>query len=338
MKESSKIRVMIAGIAGASLGTEIAKCLAAIDRYTVMGCDINPLAFGHHDRNFKKTFIVDDDKYLDELLNLALIEDVQILIPGGEVPAKLIGQASEMFINKGILIAQNDPGVVALASNKSANFKYLESFGIKIPRTIEVSAETPVESFPFPCIVKPSRNSGGSSFVFFARDQDETELYVSYLRRNGQIPLLQEYIPHDAGEFTVGVLSGRARQVFGSIALKRSFSSKLSVLAKGRDFVISSGYSQGRIEAFSEVCDAAVKIAKVMGSTGPLNVQGRIDREGFFVPFEINARFSASTYLRRLAGFNEVDFFLQHLIGRLPQEQLTVRSGWYLRSLSEIAV
>jgi carbamoyl-phosphate synthase large subunit len=57
-----------------------------------------------------------------------------------------------------------------------------------------------------------------------------------------------------------------------------------------------------------------------------------------FVPFEINARFSASTYLRTLAGFNEVDWYVRHLLGLAPRSALGITPGWYLRTLSETAV
>jgi carbamoyl-phosphate synthase large subunit len=70
---------------------------------------------------------------------------------------------------------------------------------------------------------------------------------------------------------------------------------------------------------------------------GPINVQGRV-RKGQLLPFEINPRFSASSYLRALAGVNEVDIYLQYLAnGALPAE-LERRSGLYLRSLNETFV
>lgn len=67
---------------------------------------------------------------------------------------------------------------------------------------------------------------------------------------------------------------------------------------------------------------------------GPINIQGRV-RSGVLMPFEINPRFSASTYLRALAGFNEIDMLLGYLItGELPSP-ISIKPGWYLRSLTE---
>jgi carbamoyl-phosphate synthase large subunit len=163
-------------------------------------------------------------------------------------------------------------------------------------------------------------------------------LYAGYLTANGKQPIAQEYIPHEAGEFTVGVLSAPDGAVLGAIAMKRVFPAKISVLARGTDFLISSGTSQGHIGEYPDICSTAREMARALGSTGPMNIQGRLRPDGRFVPFEINPRFSATTYLRALAGFNEVDHHVSLLIGKTPAAPLLIRPGWYLRSLTELYV
>jgi carbamoyl-phosphate synthase large subunit len=108
-------------------------------------------------------------------------------------------------------------------------------------------------------------------------------------------------------------------------------------LSRGEAGLISSGYSQGLIDDFPQVRAVAEKIAVAIGSTGPLNVQGRV-RDGVLVPFEINPRFSASTYLRAMAGFNEVDLYLQFINDGVVSPPPPIRPGYYLRSLSEVYV
>jgi carbamoyl-phosphate synthase large subunit len=144
-------------------------------------------------------------------------------------------------------------------------------------------------------------------------------------------------MPLEEGEFTVGVLSFPDGYLVGSIALKRLFNAKLSVLVKSEIGLISSGYSQGLIDDFPEVQATAERIAHLLGSVGPINVQGRLI-DGCFLPFEINPRFSASTYLRALAGFNEVDIYLHYLATGSYSLAGSIRYGYYLRSLSETFV
>jgi carbamoyl-phosphate synthase large subunit len=162
-------------------------------------------------------------------------------------------------------------------------------------------------------------------------------IYAEFIRRSGTQPIAQEYVDITEGEFTIGVLSLPNRQVVGSIALRRELSAKLSVAYRGRGGVISSGYSQGYIDEYPEFCRQAEHIAMVIGSGGPVNVQGRV-RDGVLLPFEINPRFSASAYLRALAGFNEIDIFLRYLESGEKPRQVETRTGWYLRSLTETFV
>ncbi|KBZ63808.1 hypothetical protein K875_02520 [Mycobacterium [tuberculosis] TKK-01-0051] len=332
------VRVLVAGIAGASLGTEVAKALDHAGGYDVLGCDISPLAFGHYDARFSSTFVIARDGYARNLLDLCVREQVDCVIPGGDEPAVLIGRDHDLFARAGIRLGQNNPQLTERLAHKGHCFEILESAGVRTPRTLTVEPGNDVGDFPMPCIVKPAVASGGSVFVFFVRSREEAQLYCTYLHNNGRTPVIQEYLPEDRGEFTVGVLSLPDGSCAGAIALKRAFHSKLSVAMRGSDFLISSGYSQGLIEAYPAVCEIAKLIAQRLGSTGPLNIQGRIASDGTFVPFEINARFSASTYLRTLAGFNEVDWYVRQLLGLAPRSTLGITPGWYLRSLSEVAV
>jgi len=335
---SEKPRILIAGIAGASLGTEIAKSLHCTGAYDILGCDISPLAFGHFDEHFRATFVVNRDAYVPDLLSLCANQSIDCIIPGGDEPAVLIGSATKRFADAKIKVGQNNPELVSRISHKGECFKHLAGIGIRVPVTKTIEELADIDNVPMPCIVKPANASGGSAYVFFASDCDEAQLYCSYLKNNGRVPVAQEYLSEQGGEYTVGVLSMPDGSCAGSIALKRSFSSKLSVSARGNGFLISSGYSQGQIDEFPDICVTAELIAKRLGSTGPLNIQGRLSADGSFVPFEINPRFSASTFLRTLAGFNEVDFFTRTLLGLKPDAQLSVRPGWYLRTLSEVAV
>ena len=250
----------------------------------------------------------------------------------------LISREVQRFAHAGIRVCQNSPALIQQLSHKGECFKALADIGIRTPITRTIERLADLNGVPMPCIVKPAVASGGSVFVFFAKDHDEANLYCTYLQNNGRIPVAQEYLSEKNGEFTVGVLSMPDGSCAGAIALKRTFNSKLSVSMRGDGFLISSGYSQGRIDEYPEICATATLIAKRLGSTGPLNIQGRLSADGIFMPFEINPRFSASTFLRTLAGFNEVDFFTRNALGLEPKGALNVQPGWYLRTLSEVAV
>lgn len=332
MKTSTS--VMIAGIGGASLGTEIMKCLVLAGKYEIFGCDISATAYGLYEKSFRKTFKIDRDNYIMSVINACKQAGSSWLIPGGEQPMVLLGEDQQKLETYGIHLVANSKEIIRTFSNKSTTFNILDSFGIPIPNTVLVEGDADLESFGMPCIIKPSTGSGGSTMVFFATSIDEAMIYSEFIRRMGGTPIAQEYIPDDEGEYTVGVLSWPDGELTGSIVLQRVLEAKLSVAMRGRGGVISSGYTQGYIGDFPHIKRQAEAIAVALDSRGPINIQGRM-RNNIFLPFEINPRFSASTYLRAMAGFNEVDLFLSFLISGEKKHIDNICNGFYLRSLIE---
>jgi len=330
----NKTKVMIAGVGGASLGTEIKKCLKLAGRYDIYGCDISKTAYGLYDVGFEEVFHIDEGNYVSNVMDVCLDRGVSFLVPGGEQPMTLLSDNSDILEKAGIRLLANTSKIIKTFSNKDETFKLLKKENIQTPKTRVVNTSEDVDFVGLPCVIKPATGSGGSASVFFAVTMEEALIYSDFIRRTMSLPLAQEYISDDDGEFTIGVLSFPDGKVYGSIALRRTLDAKLSIMYKGRGGIISSGYSQGYIGEYRELCEQAEKIAAVIGSRGPVNLQGRV-KNGTFIPFEINPRFSASTYLRALAGFNEIDIYIKYLQGETDVAKCKILEGWYLRSLTE---
>jgi len=334
LEKRMKKSVLIAGVGGASLGTEIFKSLRHSRNYNVFGADISPYAYGLYQEGFVKTYVVDRKKYVQNILDICKKEKIDAIIPGGEEPLQLLCNHKDLFAKEGVLLAINSKKVIELCTDKIETFDYLSNQGIPVPITKLIDDVKDLNSLDYPCIIKPSTGSGGSVFAYLAEDAEEALLYISYLKKRGIKAVTQEYIPDDEGEYTVGVLSLPNAKLVGSIALKRFFNSKLSYLLKYDDRIISSGYSQGLIDDFKNVRMQAEEFALKINNCGPLNIQGRL-KNGVFYPFELNARFSASTYLRAMAGFNEVDIFLQFIFEHKYTVPKNIKYGYYFRSLEE---
>ncbi|HET6995256.1 MAG TPA: ATP-grasp domain-containing protein [Chitinophagaceae bacterium] len=330
-----KIKILVAGLAGASLGTEIIKCFSGLEDYEVYGCDIAPLAYGLYAENLAGSFVADKDNYVQSVVDFCLKNKIKYLLPGGEQPMVILAANSQCLQDNKIVLVGNSAEVITLFSNKERTFDFLKSINIPVPLTRRVRTAEDLEGIEFPCIVKPSSGTGGSDSVFLATSKEECVLYVELLIRNNREVIVQEYIDVQEGEFTIGVLSDLQSNIIGSVAMKRVFNSKLSVAYRGTKGLISSGYSQGLIADFSEIRKQAEYIAKASGSKGPFNVQGRL-KNGVLIPFEINPRFSASTYLRNMAGFNEIHLYLQHLVNNKSSFDWQLREGYYLRSFDEM--
>ena len=90
-----QLTVLIAGVGGAFLGTEVAKSLRLASDYRITGCDISSLAFGHYADLCERTRLVSADRYIDHVLEIASEEAVDVVIPGAEEPMRMIAFAHE---------------------------------------------------------------------------------------------------------------------------------------------------------------------------------------------------------------------------------------------------
>ena len=329
--------ILIAGIGSGSLGLELLKCISLVDEFLVYGADIDVSAAGHHDKRFEKTYSLQStsaESYCEELIQICKRIDVAFVVPGAEITNRIICKHQQSFRSNGITPLVNSWGVFEICSNKVTCNNFLQSLKLPCVETIHVPIGSKLHNFDrLPCIVKPASQSGGSNLVFIAETLNEAKFFVEYLSSRGFDSCVQEYIDSDS-EFTVGVLSSPEKEILSSIALKRNLTSKLSRSLAYGNRVVSSGWSQGRIEEFPEVCTQAERVAFALGSTWALNIQGRT-RNGVFIPFEINPRHSGTSYFRALSGVNEILIGLNHLGGKRTPDAKGITPAVYSRVLVE---
>ncbi len=340
-------KVLVTGVGGAAVGNQVLKALRLAQRkYGLVIADANPDSLKVAQVEPARVLPpASDPRYLDEIVRICREERVQILIPGSEPELKLLIRCRERLRTLGVLLLTNDPHVVELCMDKMATYRFLTTHGIPAPRSLLVEKEGDIRMpADFPLVLKPVRESGGSKNVFIAQQEDELFFFARYLLRNTDAVLIQEYVGTPAEEYTVGILSGFDGKLLGSIALRRLISDALSTRLTipnctgrkelGPKLTISSGFSHGIIDEFRHVREKCEGIAAALGSRGPLNIQCRVVN-GEVMPFEINPRFSGSTSIRALVGFNEPDLLIRREFLGEHCSQPQFRKAVILRSLKE---
>ena len=200
-----------------------------------------------------------------------------------------------------------------------------------------------------PAILKPSVGGGGSANVFIVQSRDELLAFSRYLLGMSSCFILQEYVGTPDEEYTVGVLFGKDGTLINSIAIKRVINNALTIRTQvpnrtgrselGSRLIISTGISQGHVADWPRVRAACEEIAASLSPTAPVNVQCRV-ANGVVVPFEINPRFSGTTSLRAMAGYNEPDILIrrdvfgENISVRFPYKDLMILRGLEEHSLS----
>lgn len=345
-----KTSVLVTGVGGGGHGHEIVKALRLSGRYHLIGVDMIESSFGLFDVDEAYTIpSASDPDYMNILLEICQQRQVKVLIHGSEPELKVISRNRDVLLKVGILPLINTFEVIERCIDKWATIIFLKEQGFDFPNSLLIHTEREIPcDFSLPAVIKPAIGGGGSNNTFLVQDMGELGFACRYLIQQNKIVLVQEYVGTPEDEYTVGVLSTLAGEFIGSIALRRYLLSGLSNRIQisnrtGREnlsstLAISSGISQGTIDEYPQVRMVCEKIAKTLHSKGPLNIQCRFVG-GKLYPFEINPRFSGTTYIRALMGFNEPDMLIRHhIFGEVPPSPVKYKFGKVMRGLVERCV
>lgn len=346
------IPVLVSAIGGGGHGEQILKALrlAPAGSYFIVGADANPYCpqFAHVDQAviLPRT---DAPDFLEAVLAVCARMKIRAVFHGREPDLKLFSENRAIFAERGILLPINPAHVIDTCFDKVATSEFLARNGFAHPRFRAVRSAADLEDIDwFPVVVKPAIGSGGSANCFLAQTPRQLALLAEYLSLDGAGFMVQEYVGTPDGEYTVGVLHDLDGQFINSIAVRRELKSQLNIRTSARNMtgrrdlgptlVISSGISHGFVDRFPEVIGPCERMAVALGARGAINFQCRLV-DGKVMIFEINPRFSGTTSIRAMMGYNEPDILLRrHLRGEAIPPRFPYRSGMVLRSLSETLV
>jgi carbamoyl-phosphate synthase large subunit len=348
MATQEAVSVLVTGVGGGGHGEQVLKALRlAPTPYRIVGGDMSPFASGLQkvDRAYLLPPASDAD-YVDVIAELCRKENVRVLIHGSEPELKLFSKHRARLLAEGLFLPINPPEVIDLCMDKVKTCEFLSAHGFAVPPFQKVRTLADARAFPhFPAVIKPSVGGGGSANVYLVQEASEIEVLAKQLLSVYEEFILQAYVGSPNAEYTVGVLSDMDGNLIHSIAVRRYILSSLSNRIKvpnrsgkaslGPLLAISSGVSQGQIGRFPEVAEPCERIARALGARGPLNVQCRLV-DGQVYVMEINPRFSGTTSLRAMAGFNEPDILIRkHVLGERIEPRFPYREGIIMRGLEE---
>jgi carbamoyl-phosphate synthase large subunit len=349
--EVTERTVLVTAVGGGGVGEQIVKALRLAARpYRIVGTDIDRNSLGLEEVDLPVIVPpASASEYLDTMLNICARLEVRGIFPGSEPELVALAAAREELARRNVLLFANADAVIATGLDKAKTARFLEEHGFRPPESLAVSDPKELARVAFlPAILKPVTAAGGSANVFVAQTQRELQHLVSWLLRDHPTVLVQEYVGTPGDEYTVGVLSDLDGVFINSIAVRRNLVPAFSRRSRepnrtgnptlGEHLVVSNGISQGEIGPFPAVAEECERIAELLGSRGPLNLQCRL-AQGEVRVFEINPRFSGTTSLRALSGFNEPDLlYRRHVEQETLAPRFTYRSCRVARGLREVII
>jgi carbamoyl-phosphate synthase large subunit len=348
MNSGAKIPVLLTGVGGGGHGEQILKALRLGERqYWIVGTDISEYCSNATTVDaFHVVPPAHDKGYLHAILELARRYRVRAIFHGSEAEMVALGQARAALAGEGLYVPVNPPELLAVCQDKSRTMSFLQTAGFSAPCFREVRTVEDATSFGIlPAILKPAVGGGGSANVFIAQTEPELEAFARFLLTVYPSVAIQEYVGTPEHEYTVGVLFGADGAFINSIAVRRLFTTALSIRIRvpnrtprtelGPSLLVSSGVSQGMVGTWPDVTAQCERIAAALKPTAPVNIQCRLV-EGRIFPFEINPRFSGTTSLRAMVGYNEPDVLVRRdVLGEAIEPRFSYRSTVIMRGLKE---
>ncbi len=319
----NQLSVLISGVGGGSHGEQILKALRLSDlQYEIIGCDIDSTSKGLAEVD--KAYIVPratDPDFLDVTLDICCKHNIKAVFHGSEIVMMKFAEAREQFAVENIYLPINPDSVLETCQDKVKTAQFLRDNGFKVPEFMEITSAADFLAFnKYPAVIKPAVQGGGSAHVHIVQSHEELKTFGQYLLKLFGKFIIQEYCGSPDQEYTVGVLFGSDGTFLNSIAVRRIINNAMSMSFQvenrtsrkelGKTLVISSGISQGEIGQFVDITSTCESIAINLKPTAPINIQCRVVK-GEVVPFEINPRFSGTTSLRAMVGFNEPDILIR---------------------------
>ena len=343
--------VIVTGVGGGGNGEQIVKALRLAETpYEIVGTDMSDRSSGL--MAVDHSYVVPPAahaEYIPTLLKLARRHAVRVLFPGSDPELEVLSQARARLTDAGLLLPLNPAEVIDLCMDKVRTAETLTRLGFHVPAFRHIRRVEDALTFPhLPAVLKPSVGGGGSINVFLVQDEMELAGGARQLLAVCEQVTVQAYVGSPDAEYTVGVLHDLDGHLLNSIAVRRDLRSALSRriavpnrTAKsdlGPTLVISSGISQGDVGEFPEVTRPCERVAAALKARGPINIQCRLVGSDVFV-FEINPRFSGTTSLRAMMGYNEPDILVRkHLLGQEICPRFSYRTGTIMRTLKEVLI
>lgn len=346
-----KINVLVTGASGGGVGEQIIKALklSSLNLF-IITTDVKINSKGLSDGH--KGYVVpfaNDESYIQTILNLCDENDVKVVFPGSEAELTKLSQNREVFENRKILLPINSNKVIDICTDKTKTMIFLEENGFNFPKNITIKSSDDIKKIDFlPAVIKPSIGGGGSKDIMIAQTVEEVKLFSTYLLNMYDEFIVQEYVGTPDSEYTVGVLNSMDGEFINSIAIHKSIENALNNRIRiknrtsrkdlGKNLVISSGISEGYVDKFPTITSECEKVVNKLGAKAAINVQCRFYNNKVYI-FEINPRFSGTTSIRALMGYNEPEVLIRrHILNEKIEKDFSFKSGYVARGLNEILI
>lgn len=299
MNKSGLINILVTG-GGALLGQSIIRSLqkSKFKSKIFLGvADPDPLSVGLYwaDRSHNIPLAKNID-FISEIYKLIKDNRYELVIPGTDAELEILSRHKDYILKKfNCIVLVSSEEVINISNDKYQTYKFLRKNKFNPPNScIPENLDEFIKKNKPPYIIKPRQ--GARSLGVYKIDHI---VELKKIIKKTSNPIIQECISNKNLEYTAGSLVFN-NKCFGAIIMKRD-------LKDGNTYRAWTEKSH-KLEQF--IAD----VSEMLNPYGPCNFQFRLDNKLQPRIFEINARFSGTTFFRTKSGFPEVEMVIKYLI------------------------
>jgi predicted ATP-grasp superfamily ATP-dependent carboligase len=154
------------------------------------------------------------DSFVNMLVNIAKQEKYDLIIPTRDETTLLLSKHRSAFPDYTKLFVAEHSTLCQL-SDKGKTMRLADRFDVPTPTTyyIDENGVDPIkESLNYPVLVKPRRSSGSRGIQYVHSEADLAQKYREVCTKYDN-PIIQEYINHEGGHYSVGTLFNNDSEV-----------------------------------------------------------------------------------------------------------------------------
>lgn len=284
--------------------------LSRLPIYTV-GLGTNPFAFGAYECDtYDYTKSIYETDYIDNLLEVCVKHRIELIIPGLDDEVLLFSKNIDRFNNANIKVICPRTELVGICRDKEKMSYELNRIANNFVKSINkntLKEDVASGSVKYPFIAKPRDGFASRGIEIIKNEADLHRISENHILQELAIPI--ESDPNY--NYYIGQIAKNINPQVSEISIQLVYNNTGQLLGRMSSYNKLNNGVPIEIIPFEnkEVWDVIDKLTPKLldlGLTGPLNIQGRITKDGLKL-FEMNPRFTGITGLRALMGFNEVE-------------------------------
>lgn len=283
--------LLVSAISG-NVATGILRSLSG-HGYCLFGCDVGEYPAGIDlVKHCYRVPYAKEDGYVSRLLQICDSENIQAVIPVNEKELEVLDKNRTVFAKQNIKLIMNNSFILHTCLDKYLCMRELERIGIQVPKTtLSENFQSDMGDY----ILKPRFGCGSKQLKRVSEAEDVRQCEKEF----GNSLIVQEYLPDETGEYTMGVFSdGKTTRC---IVFRRK---------------LSHGYTTFvELVHDEEMEKIGLVVAEKWNLCGSINIQMR-KKNGTAYVFEINPRLSGTTHFRALLGFNDALWWCKTVAGQ----------------------